>query len=180
MIRIVGGKYRSRLLETPLNNKTKPTKDMVREAIFSSLSFDIQNAIVLDLFAGSGALGFESLSRGAKKTYFVDNDDEAISTIIKNAKVLNENNITILKKEYNSALQYFIDSKIAFNIIFLDPPYNNDIYNQIVNIILKNKLLDINGIIICESDHQLSFDESLFKKIRQYRYGKTYVCALRS
>ena len=84
MIRVIAGKYRSRILETPNVSTTKPTKDMTRGGIFSALSFDIVNKNVLDLFAGSGSLGIEALSNGAKSAYFVDNNIELINIIKKN------------------------------------------------------------------------------------------------
>ncbi|HNY74567.1 MAG TPA: RsmD family RNA methyltransferase, partial [Bacilli bacterium] len=88
MIRIIGGKHRSRLIETPPSEIVLPTKNMVREALFSILGRKVSNAIVLDLFAGSGALGLEALSRGANKVYFSDHHREPIKIIGKNVESL--------------------------------------------------------------------------------------------
>lgn len=96
-MRIVGGKNRSREILYPLNEKiTRPTKDMVRQGIFNVLAFDIQGTVVLDLFAGSGSMGFESLSRGASKAYFVDGSKDAIEVIRKNMNSLKENENSVI------------------------------------------------------------------------------------
>ena len=106
MIRIVSGKYRHLILKQPNVTSTRPTMDKVREALMSSLGFFIQNRTVLDLFAGSGALGLEALSRGAKKCVFVDNNFEAIKTIKENIRSLKiEEETEVIKSEYMSYLQ---------------------------------------------------------------------------
>lgn len=179
MIRIISGKYRSRLLNIPPEEITRPTKDMVREAIFSSLSYDINNSIVLDLFSGSGAFSFESLSRGAQCAYIVDNNNVAIKVIEENKKLLNETNAFIFELDYKKALELFVQKKLKFDIIFIDPPYKNNNYIDIINLMLNNDILFKNAIIICESDHFIDFASLSFSKIKQYKYGKTFVYILR-
>lgn len=179
MIRIIAGKYRSRLLNTPPEEITRPTKNMVREAIFSSLSYDIKNSIVLDLFSGSGAFSFESLSRGAQCAYLVDNNNVAIKVIEENKKSLNEMNAFLFELDYKKALELFVQKNLKFDIVFLDPPYKDNNYLDIINLMLNNDILSKNAIIVCESDHLTDFVSLSFTKIKQYKYGKTFVYILR-
>ena len=136
MIRIVSGKYRHLILKQPNVTSTRPTMDKVREALMSSLGFFIQNRTVLDLFAGSGALGLEALSRGAEKCVFVDNNFEAIKTIKENIRLLKiEEETEVIKSEYMSYLQ---NSNEIFSLVFLDPPYKEkDSYEKVITYLLK-------------------------------------------
>ena len=176
-MRIVGGKYRSRNIEFPTNQEiTRPTKDVVREGIFSALYFDIANAVVLDLFAGSGSMGLESLSRGAKYVYFVDKDKNAINIINKNIRTLNESsNSEVLQYDYKDALNCFIERKIRFDIVILDPPYKLDVIEEIINILINNELLKEHGIIVIETDYTLALEDDRFVKNKNYKYGRTLV-----
>lgn len=179
MIRIIGGKYRSRNIDTPNVITTQPTKDMVRGAIFSSLGDDVISKTVLDLFAGSGALGLEALSRGANKAYFVDNNLDAYNIIKKNISLLNEEHAFAMHLDYEEALQDLKEKNIAFDIVFLDPPYKDNVYKHVINIMQRDSLLAKNAIIIIESDHHIVFDELDYKKIKEYKYGKTLIYILR-
>lgn len=176
-MRIVGGKYRSRNIEFPTNQViTRPTKDVVREGVFNALSFDISDAVVLDLFAGSGSMGLESLSRDAKRVYFVDKDKDAIRIINKNIQMLNEEkNTEVLNSDYLDALNDFIKRKIEFDIVILDPPYKLDIIDEIIDILIDNHILKEHGIIVIETDYPLSLDDSRFIKNKTYKYGRTLV-----
>lgn len=176
-MRIVGGKYRSRNIEFPTNQEiTRPTKDVVREGIFSALSFDIEDAVVLDLFAGSGSMGLESLSRGAQFAYFVDKDKDAIRIISKNIQTLNENNNSkVLNYDYMDALNEFIKENIKFDIVILDPPYKFDVIDEIINILIDKQLLKEHGIIVIETDYPIVLEDSRFVKNKNYKYGRTLV-----
>ena len=176
MIRITGGKNRSRLLETPNTILTKPTMDKVRLGVFSALGDSISNADVLDLFAGSGSYGFESLSRGAKSVTFVDKGLEAIESIKKNGEKLNEKNIEIIKDD---VLNYLQKTTGNFHIIFIDPPYKLDIYEEILKTLLSRKILTDNGIIVLESEHEIEIDKSCFADMRFYKYGLAKIYILR-
>jgi len=176
MIRITGGEFRSRLLETPNTTLTKPTMDKVRAGVFSALGDAVHNATVLDLFAGSGSYGFEALSRGAARVTFVDSSLEAIKTIRKNASNLKSENVEILN---NDVLSFLEQNSREFSIIFVDPPYKLDVYEEIVNKALSNKILSQNGIIVLESEHELKIDESKFKSVRFYKYGLAKIYILR-
>ena len=176
MIRITGGTYRSRLLDTPSGTLTKPTMDKVRSAVFSALSNRIIGAKVLDLFAGSGSYGFESLSRGASHVTFVDKSYEAYSTIKNNAKKLNCTNFTA---EFGDSMLYLSANNHVFDIVFVDPPYKLEAYEDVVKTLLERKLLSDSGIIVLESERELNIDNSQFKDVRFYKYGLAKIYILR-
>ena len=176
MIRITGGENRSRLLETPNTSLTKPTMDKVRAAVFNALGDVVRNARILDLFAGSGSYGFESLSRGAKEATFVDVSYDAIKSIKKNAENLNRKNVAIFN---NDVLEFLNQNSQEFDIIFADPPYKLDIYENVVKTLLERKILADGGIIVLESERELKIDETKFKSVRFYKYGLAKIYILR-
>ena len=175
MIRITSGTFRSRLLKTPDTELTKPTMDKVRLGVFSAIGDRVNNANVLDLFAGSGSYGFEALSRGASSATFVDKGHEQIKCIKDNAQMLGVNVVTFM---YDT-LSFLNETSEKYDLIFADPPYKLDCYLEVVDVILKRNLLAENGIIILESDHPLDIDESKFNKIKMYKYGLSKVYLLR-
>ena len=150
-MRIIAGKFKGRKLTGLKGRKIRPTSDRIREALFSILSHKVENALVLDLFAGTGAFGIEALSRGAAKSFFVDKSEQAIEIIKKNLELLN------IKEEAEVFLHdacTVIDSKITFDhkfdLIFMDPPYNRGfILNLFENVDLLSIIKD-NSIIIAE------------------------------
>ena len=178
-MRIVGGKYRHRIIIYPDDaSHTRPTKDRVREAIFSALG-DISGARVLDLYAGSGAMGLEALSRGASIGYFVDKSDLSIKVVKKNCLTLGIDNARVMQMDYFEALNKFIEKEERFDIIVLDPPYASGYYNNIIKMIYENELIADSGVLVVESEGNISYDDFAFIKSRRYHYGKTYVDLLR-
>lgn len=176
MIRISGGKHRSRKLLTPDTSLTKPTMDKVREGVFSALSFDISNKKILDLFAGSGSYGFEAISRGASHVTFVDKQMEAINIIKANAESLKETNIKTVKDDVINFLENCDDK---FDIVFFDPPYKLEIYEKVLEMLNKGKILNKNAIIVAESEKEIQINELDYKKIKMYNYGLAKVYILR-
>ena len=176
MIRITGGVNRSRLLETPSVSTTKPTMDKVRAGVFSALGPSVEGAKVLDLFAGSGSYGFEALSRGASHVTFVDLSPVSVDIIKKNAASLKEENVTIIQDDVLSFLE---QNPQEFSIIFVDPPYKLDIYENVVKMLIRRNLLSNNAIIVLESEKELNIDETLFSKVKLYKYGLAKVYILR-
>ena len=174
MIRITGGEDRSRLLETPNTTLTKPTMDRVREGVFSALGDDVRGAKVLDLFAGSGSYGFEALSRGAESATFVDSSYDAIKVLRRNAEVLKRSNISI---KISDVLSFLSGNPGNFDIVFADPPYKLEVYEDVVKLLIERNILSENGIIVLESERDLNIDEALFKKVKKYKYGlaKIYI-----
>lgn len=173
MIRITSGTLRNRLLKTPNSEQTKPTMDKVRLGVFSAIGEQIENAHVLDLFAGSGSYSFEALSRGAKSATAVDKGFEQVSIIKENARALG----VVVNVFMMDVISFINECNEKYDVIFVDPPYKLGVYNQIVDLVLSRNLLNDNGIIVLESENLLSLDETKFKKVKMYKYGlaKAYV-----
>ncbi len=152
MLRIIGGIHRSRKIEQPSREITRPTTDRVKEAIFSSIQFKIKNAIILDLFSGSGSLALEAVSRGAMKAYCVDNSSDAIDVIKHNKELLNMNNVEVIKQD---AISFVRNKKgTNFDFIFIDPPFQEtNLYTKTLAEIEKCNLLSPTGLIILETDN---------------------------
>jgi 16S rRNA (guanine(966)-N(2))-methyltransferase RsmD len=152
-MRIISGIARGTKLYTLDGDNTRPTLDRVKEALFSKINIDLTDSIVLDLFSGSGALGLESLSRGAKKAYFCDSSKNAIKVIEKNIeKTRMQDKSVVIQKDFLQALEKIKQENVKFNIIFLDPPYKTDYNVKALNFILDNNLLYEDGKIIIETD----------------------------
>lgn len=175
-MRIISGKNRGTKLYTLEGYEiTRPTLDRVKEALFSKINFYLIDSIVLDLFSGSGALGLEAVSRGAKKAYLCDNSLKAQKVIEKNIdKTKNSENTVLIKKDCFEALEYFKKNNIKFDIIFLDPPYKTDYNIKTIDLILKYDLLNDKGKIIIETDNGKEILEGLkafhidIEDIKQY------------
>ena len=176
-MRIVGGKYRHRIIIYPDDaSHTRPTKDRVREAIFSALG-DITNARVLDLYAGSGAMGIEALSRGASHATFVDISPIAIKTIkanLTNLKV-DEKEYEIIKNRDANALDFLKQKGDKFDLIILDPPYEEGQYEAIVDILIKDDLLNEHAVIVMEANRIVKLENIDYQKNKEYHYGEIMV-----
>lgn len=168
-MRVISGKYKGKSLIGFNIDGTRPTMDRVKESLFGIIQNNIKNSTVLDLFAGSGSLGIEAISNGAKTCYFVDNNIELINIIKQNTSFINEN-INIFKSDYKTALEMFKNSNIKFDIIFLDPPYKMNLINDCLEKIYKYNLLSINGIIVCEYESEDVYS-NYFNLIKAKKYG---------
>ena len=173
-MRIVAGKYRHRLIEFPNVESTRPTTDKVREALMSAIGYDILNKDVLDLFSGSGAMGIESLSRGARSCVFVDNNKFAINIIKSNLKKIGvSESYEVIQSDY---LEYLKNNKNKkFSLVILDPPYKEKgIYSNVLSLLKENDMISEDAIIVMESD--IHFEEdNFFSKMRKYKYGTIHV-----
>lgn len=152
-MRIIAGEYRGRKLKTLKGDDiTRPTLDQVKEAVFNRLGQFFAGGTVLDLFAGSGALGLEALSRGCEVAYFVDQNYQAIQIIKANIAALNCSTAThVHKMNATKALDYFCAQGLKFDLIFLDPPYKMPGLNEILRKIEQEQLLNQGGKIVCET-----------------------------
>lgn len=154
-MRIIAGNLKAKKILGPKTDKTRPTLDRVKEALFSILTNNIYDAEVLDLFSGTGNLAIESLSRGAKFAWLNDYQNVCISTILNNIKLTNTQNcVKITKKDYTKCLNQILNERYYFDIIFLDPPYDSNFGIDSLNFISKNKnkILKNDGIIVYETD----------------------------
>ncbi len=153
-MRITSGRLKGRTVKVPKSDLVRPTTDRNREAIFNYLSniFEFENALVLDLYAGSGALGFEAISRGAEHVDFVEKNYKIYKNLIENSKQLNvEENVTVFKTE---AVKFTRTNKKKYHLILADPPFfHYDIYEVVKNI-FANNFLDENGLLIIERSIQ--------------------------
>lgn len=156
MLHIISGKFKNRRLLVPKGSITRPTSGLVRAAVFNILQNHTEGLVVLDLFAGSGAMGFEALSRGAQSVYFVEKDRNAAQTIKENIVLLKTESIAKLTQtDALSALNFFAKSKMKFDLIYIDPPY--DLVNlgiKCIEFIDEHLLLSSNGWIILESGNK--------------------------
>ena len=148
----------------------RPTADAVKESMFSIIQFDIEDAVVLDLFAGSGQLGIEALSRGAKKAYFVDSSRDSISVINKNLDHTKLADRASVINMPNSAFLRTLREKI--DIAFLDPPYEKGLIARSLPALTEK--MAPGGIIICEHEKECRLPEEMngFRITKQYKYGK--------
>lgn len=179
-MRIISGTMRGTILYTLEGDNTRPTLDRVKEALFSKINFEIQDATILDLFAGSGALGLESLSRGADKVFLCDNSRDAIKIINQNLeKTRTKDKVSLLNMDYKKALEELRKQDIKFDIVFLDPPYKTDFAEDAAKYIVENGLLKIDGFIVLETDEKERVLNNLDTNILEIReikkYGRVYL-----
>lgn len=181
-MRIISGTARGTKLYTLEGKNTRPTLDRIKESLFNIIKNKILDSYVLDLFAGSGGIGLEFASRGAKKVILCDNSKEAVKIINKNIEKTNLQEKVELKNITSYKLLDDMQNQ-KFDIIFIDPPYNSDLIAKSVEKIFKNDMLSTEGIIILETDEE----ERILKEIKEYeqniydirRYGRVKLIFMR-
>lgn len=169
-MRVITGIAKGKRLETPEGMDIRPTIDRVKEAIFSSIQFELFNSEVLDLFAGTGQIGIEAISRGAKAAVFVDNSRKSLEVVKKNLEITNfTSKSTIINM---NGIDYAHTTDKKFDFIFLDPPYNKGILLEILPVLSDN--LTMEGQIICEYEKNLDLPEKISKlRLKKtQKYGK--------
>lgn len=183
MMRIITGTARGTKLLSPEGTATRPTSERAKEAVFSTLAFDITGRKVLDLFAGSGQLALEALSRGAVSAVLVDNAASAIDVIKKNViKTHMESKATVVRMDCLSYLKSARPER-PFDLIFIDPPYIKRLVPDMLTVILERGLASPDAILVCESEEEDVFEgnEALrtqFTVRRTGRYAKAVVTIL--
>ena len=178
-MRVITGKARGVTLKTPDGMQTRPTTDRVKEALFSIIQFEIQGANVLDLFGGTGQLGIEALSRGAKRAVFVDFQANACRLIRENLKRTRlEGDAQVVQSDY---LAYLDRCKEKFQIVFLDPPYAEVFLETALKRITEIDILQSGGIIIAERPlgKELPWEFDGYSRSRDYKYGNTLLAVYR-
>lgn len=177
IMRVISGYLKGRNLEGYNVETTRPTMDRVKESMFASIQNDISDAVVLDLFCGTGSLGIEAISMGASKCYFVDNNKNILSYLKKNINCLGINNKSIIiDKDYREALLYFKNNNIKFNIILVDAPYKMEVMEEVIGLINKYDLLFDRGTLVLEYSFDKlsdSYSELILTKCK--KYGDKYV-----
>ncbi len=183
-MRIITGKARGTKLEAPEGLNTRPTAERTKEAVFSAVQFSIEGRLVLDLFAGSGQMGLEALSRGARRCVSIDSDRKACEIIRKNAsKTHLEENLRLMNGDVISSLGKLKGEK--YSLVFMDPPYASGLIPEVLKRLSAYELLEPTAYVICEAPSEEAIfgnDESvseLYTTYRTYRYGVARIVILR-
>ena len=168
-MRVISGTVRGKRLKEPTDYSIRPTTDMVKEALFNIIQFDIEGRRVLDLFAGTGQLGIECLSRGAASVTFVDQSKESVAIVKQNLKTCGFEARVVQTDSID-----FLSRADKYDIILLDPPYATNLLDKALEIINSVDILSEGGIIVCESGREKSMpDMNLpYFKRKEYNYGK--------
>ena len=178
-MRVITGKARGVQLKTPDGMLTRPTSDRVKEALFSIVQFELPGAKILDLFGGTGQLGIEGLSRGAKSAVFVDAREDACKLIRENLKRTRlDQDARVIRSDY---LDYLKRCREKFDIILLDPPYAEVFLENSLKMITEIDILETNGIIIAERPvgKELPWEFDGYVRSKDYKYGKTLLTLFR-
>lgn len=171
-MRVISGTARGTSLSAVPGMHTRPTTDRVKESIFSIIQLYIPQSLVLDLFAGSGALGIEALSRGARRCVFVENDRQAMATVQKNLAKTRLADRAF--PYYGSHIQYLSAASEPFDVVLLDPPYQKGLCTASMELIHARGLLRAGGVIVCETEAAEVLNTP-FRLKKDYRYGKTKI-----
>lgn len=175
-MQVITGKYRARKLVGVDGTETRPTLARVKESIFNLIQGKVESAVVLDLFAGSGAFGIECISRGAKQVFFVDESKAAINAINTNTRNISED-FEILNLDYKAALLKFAQKSIQFDLVFLDPPYKSGFAIDALKLLFTNNLLRDGATVVVEHEFEndLQNVDSCYIMEKSRKYGIAYV-----
>ena len=177
-MRIVAGEFRSRTLASVDGNQTRPTADKIKEAVFSSIGPYFDGGIMLDAYAGSGNISFEALSRGIEKSYLCDISGKAISTIKKNAAMLQvQDRCKIYKRDVFLMLDQFVEEQLQFDLVYMDPPYRLQRCDALMEELMKRDLLGKKALVIVESLKEDRFENMHgdLQKQKESIYGITKI-----
>ncbi|MBS4536097.1 16S rRNA (guanine(966)-N(2))-methyltransferase RsmD [Clostridium sp. D2Q-14] len=179
-MRVITGIAKGHKLKAPKGMNTRPTTDRIKENLFNIIGDIDCNSLVLDLFAGSGNVGIEFLSRGAEKCYFIDVNISSYKVILENIKKTKLNKKSeIYRTTYDKALRVLGNKNIKFNYVFLDPPYNKDLVKKALNFIDVYNLLAKDALVIVEHEKKLDLSEFSSKyHINTRNYGDTSISFL--
>ena len=168
-MRVITGTARGRRLKTPENYDIRPTTDNVKESVFNIIQFDIEGRRVLDLFAGTGQLGIECLSRGAAEAVFIDENTAAVKIVKENLKTCGFT-AAVLQQDALSYLRHCG----RFDLVFVDPPYDSGLYESVLETINSVDILSNGGIIICESRREKTLPDMRvpYRKKKEHNYGR--------
>lgn len=179
-MRIISGVHRGAKLASVPGKNTRPTSDKVKESLFNIIGPYFNGGNCLDLFAGSGNVGLEALSRGFERTIFIERNGLAVKTIYENIKKLKvDDKSEVLRMDVRKGLNKLGERGISFSLIFMDPPYNIRDIHIYLDLILKHNLLEENGLLIYEHDSSVSLEtfENLYIA-RELTYGSTSITIL--
>ena len=174
-LRVITGKYKGKLLEIPDTPDIRATQNYLKEAVFNTIQFDIEGAAFLDMYAGTGSMGIEAISRGALFVDFIDDSYDSVSTIKKNLNFLNSNDdYRIIKYKIN--LKSACSPKFRkYDFIFMDPPYKRGYIRKGILFTERCGLLSPNGVLIIESQEDENFDKHEFECFKEIKYNKKII-----
>lgn len=177
LMRIISGEFSGRRLKAVPGRKTRPTTDKVKEALFNIIGPYFNGGLVLDLYAGTGGLGIEAISRGMETAYLVDRQYAAISTITENVAVTKaQSQFHILKMSAAKALASFEAQKLAFDLILLDPPYQEQQIVKLLQQFRQGHLLQEDALVVAETDVTVLYPEiEGYTLLGQHQYGLTEI-----
>lgn len=177
-MRVIAGKARRIQLSVPAGKNTRPTADRIKETLFNMIQNDIEDAAFLDIFSGSGGIGIEAASRGARKAVLIENDRTAITCIKENIKrtKLGEE-VILLSSEVMQALRHLVHSGEKFDIVFMDPPYNKDWELKVLNFLKNGDILADDALIIVEASMETDVEPILalgytLERVKEYKTSK--------
>lgn len=171
-MRVIAGKYRGRKINPPKDNSVRPTSDKIKEALFDVLQNEVSDAVVIDLFAGTGALGIEALSRGAKKVYFCDKDARSIALLQSNLTFVEKGSYEILKGDYADILNRLSARGVKADLMLCDPPFADKEGGNILSVAAKCEIMAENGLITVERhSYDGEIAENIFFPEQTKRYG---------
>jgi len=181
-MRIIGGEYRSRIIQMPKGTDIRPTQDKVRQAIFNILG-DISGVSVLDLFAGSGAFGIEALSRGARRAVFIENDPKCVSTIRENLRSLTipEDRYKIVNANALNAFSFLVKGAERYDLVFMDPPYYKNMAKKCLISLDSCDILSQFAFIVVERFKSDLLDDGIKELVlyKEKKYGDTVISIFR-
>lgn len=176
-MRVIAGTARSLQLKTPLGDHTRPTTDRIKETLFNMLQTDVPGSVFLDLFAGSGGIGIEALSRGADYAIFIENDKNALTCIEENLKHTKFQDKAEIRKQDAFVSLQSLEYKYTFDVVFMDPPYDQELERRILEYLTMSTIIDEDSLIIFEAsiDTDISYLDALgydVIKVKNYKTNK--------
>ena len=169
-MRIITGLRRGRKLKAPPGDAVRPTPERVKEALFNILQFSLEDRVFLDLFAGTGQIGLEALSRGAKRCVFVDNSKLSLNVLRQNIAAADFADAShVVEGDFST---FLLSNREKFDLVFLDPPYRTGLLQRALPLVTEH--MQPGGAVICEhpAEEELPEEAGTFRKAKEYRYGK--------
>jgi 16S rRNA (guanine966-N2)-methyltransferase len=166
-MRIIGGEARGRRLQAPRGGATRPTGDRVKQTLFDILAPRIRDSRFLDVFAGAGGIGLEAVSRGSARVVLVDNDRPAVEAIQANLALLGAGpRAQVLRQDARVALASLSDTGVRFDVVYVDPPYDSPLYEEILQQVGETHLLEADGVLVAEHFHKRELPETIGGLVR--------------
>ncbi len=175
-MRIIAGKFKGKPLKELTYDHIRPTADKVKQALFTKLQFEIEGSRVLDLFCGTGGLGIEAISRGAREVIFIDKNPKSTYLTKENLKAI-KSDAKVFTVSYEKAISK-LEGK--FDLILIDPPYKSGVYENVIKLIYEKDLLEEGGTIVCEHAKEDEFNYEGYEVYDQKRYGTVMLTYLRN